>query len=64
MNKLALALASSAVAVAMADDPGNINFAEPREATYTNFNDNGGSTFTSYSELGSISPPIGALMPN
>merc|ERR1712158_258239 len=48
MNKLALALASSAVAVAMADDPGNINFAEPREATYTNFNDNGGSTFTSY----------------
>merc|ERR1712088_1237183 len=48
MNKLALALASSAVAVAMADDPGNINFAEPREATYTNFNDNGGSTLTSY----------------
>ena len=58
MNKLALALASSAVAVAMADDPGNVNFAEPRwqEAASSNFNDNGGSTFTSsYSELRSFS---------
>ena len=58
MNKLVLALASGAAAVAMADDPGNVNFAEPRwqEAASSNFNDNGGSTYTSsYSELKSFS---------
>lgn len=53
MNKIAALALALAPAVAMADnDAGNINFAEPREATYTNFNDNGGSTYTSqYSEL-------------
>ena len=60
MNKLVLALASSAAAAAaMADDPGNVNFAEPRwqEASTSTFNDNGGSTFTSsYSEFWSIRP--------
>merc|ERR1712172_417733 len=52
---------SSAVAVAMTDDPGNINFAEPREATYTNFNDNGGSTFTSYDANAGLNTPLGGF---